>query len=377
LVRAALMPQEQHGMTATPNVDVNMMVYNCVDTVGAAIESVLAQTWPSVSLTLFDNNSTDGTLQVAQDYATRHPAIRIKRNRCNVGPVANIQRALWFGDADYIMPKTGDDLIAPDYIERLMGVLLAHPACAMCHAAGLVFTGVNQVSYRYPPEHWLQATGPDPVERARHVMQRYTSAPAFWGIYRRDAVDQLSTIRYRSGFDHAMLAELALYGEMRHVPEALYWRRGGGKPVVLLGRGATEQGNRGVPLDDVLSEQRWRTPLITTAYAHMETFAAVRLPLSQRLMLMDAVPEIFRARWLSLMRREAAALHSALPGMLRTVAVAGPVEANWLVRTLTEVLLGAQAILPEDDFTLALLEITALAGEPRHRAPTDAIRQCA
>jgi hypothetical protein len=103
----------------------------------------------------------------------------------------------------------------------------------------------------------------------------------------------------------------------------------------------------------------------------------VRLPLSQRLMLMDAVPEIFRARWLSLMRREAAALHSALPGMLRTVAVAGPVEANWLVRTLTEVLLGAQAILPEDDFTLALLEITALAGEPRHRAPTDAIRQCA
>lgn len=164
-----------------------------------------------MSLTLFDNNSTDGTLQVAQDYATRHPAIRIKRNRCNVGPVANIQRALWFGDADYIMPKTGDDLIAPDYIERLMGVLLAHPACAMCHAAGLVFTGVNQVSYRYPPEHWLQATGPDPVERARHVMQRYTSAPAFWGIYRRDAVDQLSTIRYRSGFDHAMLAELALY----------------------------------------------------------------------------------------------------------------------------------------------------------------------
>ena len=117
-------------------------------------------------------------------------------------------------------------------------------------------------------------------------MQRYTSAPSFWGVYRRDAVDQLSTIRYRSGLDHAVLAELALYGEIRHVPEALYWRRGGGKPVMLLGRGATEQGNRGVPLDDVLAEQRWRTPLITTAYTHMEVFAAVRLPLPQRLLLM-------------------------------------------------------------------------------------------
>ena len=55
-------------MAAAPNVDVNMMVYNCVDTVGAAIECVLAQTWPSVSLTLFDNSSTDGTPQVLLDY---------------------------------------------------------------------------------------------------------------------------------------------------------------------------------------------------------------------------------------------------------------------------------------------------------------------
>jgi hypothetical protein len=239
----------------------------------------------------------------------------------------------------------------------------------------LVFTNANQASFRYPPEHSLQAIGTDPVARARHVMQRYTSAPAFWGVYRRDAVDQLSSIRYRSGFDHALLAELALYGEIRHVPDALYWRRGGGKPVMLLGRGATEQGNRGVPLDDVLGEQRWRTPLITTAYTHMEAFAAVRLPLPQRLRLMDAVPEIFRGRWLSLMQREAVALRGALPGLLQTIAEADALEANWLSRTLTDVLLGVQAMLPEADFTLALLEVAALAGETRHPALDAAAKQ--
>ena len=356
-------------MPASPHVDVNMMVYNSVDTVGAVIDSVLAQTWPAVTLTLFDNCSTDGTMQVLRDYAMQHPTIRIKQNRCNAGPIANIQRALWFGDADYVMPKTSDDLVAPDYIERLMGVLLAYPDCAMCHAAGLVFTGANQMSYRYPPEHWLEATGPDPVARSRHVMQRYTSAPGFWGVYRRDAVDQLSTIRYRSGFDHAVLAELALYGEIRHVPELLYWRRGGGKPVMLLGRGATEQANRGVPLDDVLAEQRWRTPLITTAYTHMEVFAAARLPLPQRLLLLQSVPEIFRARWLSLMQREVTSLRGALPELLRMISIVEPVEANWLARVLIEVLLGAQTLLPEEDLTLALLEVTALAGETRHPVP--------
>ena len=356
-------------MTDTPAVDINMMVYNSVDTVAAAIDSVLAQTWPAVALTLFDNASTDGTMQVLQDYATRQPSIRIRRNRCNAGPIANIQRAFWFGDADYVMPKTSDDLIAPNYVEQMMGVLLANPECAACHAGSLVFTGANQVSYRYPPEHWLEAIGPDPVARARHVMQRYTSAPGFWGVYRRNAVDQLSTIRYRPGFDHAVLAELALYGEIRHVPELLYWRRGGGKPVMLLGRGATEQGNRGVSLDDVLGEQRWRTPLITTAYTHMEVFAVARLPLPQRLQLMSAAQGIFRARWLPLMMREAASLQAILPDALRAISAADQPASGWMARTLIEVLHGAQAMLPEEDFTLALLEVAALAGETHRSVP--------
>ena len=194
-----------------------MIVYNSVNTAGAAIESVLRQTWPAVSLTVFDNASTDGTFEVVQEYAASHPAIRIRRSRCNTGNGINIQRAFWHGDADYLMVKTGDDLIAPDYIEKLMAVLLKYPGCAMCHAAGLVFAGSNEVQYYYPPEHCLHATDPDPVERAKHVMGRYTSAPAFWGVYRRDAVERMSMIRYRSGSDHTMLAELvvALAGETR------------------------------------------------------------------------------------------------------------------------------------------------------------------
>ncbi len=350
-------------MASLPTVDVNMIVYNSVATVGVAIESVLHQTWPAISLTVIDNASTDGTFEVLQNYATGDAAIDIRRNRCNTGDGINIQRAFWFGNSDYVMLKTGDDLIAPDYIEQLMGVLLAHPGCAMCHAAGLVFSGTGNVSYYYPPEHCLEAIGPDRVERAKHVMRHYTSAPSFWGVYRRDAVDQRSMIRYRAGTDHCMLAELALYGEIRHVAAPLFWRRGGGKPVLQLARSSTEQGNRGVPLDDVLGEQRWRTPLITNAYTHMEMFAAVRLPLPQRLELMQAALEIFRARWLPCMQQEAASLRAALPGLLEVLASAKPIEAAWLARTLTDALLGAQTVLPEYRFADELLAVAAVSGE--------------
>jgi hypothetical protein len=192
-------------------------------------------------------------------------------------------------------------------------------------------------------------------------MTTYTSSPSFWGVYRRDAVDRLSPIRYRAGWDHVVLAEIALSGEIRHVPEQLYWRRDGGKPVLQLARAATAQAHTGLSLDDPLAEQRWRTPLITTAYAHMEMFADSRLPGADRLALMREVPAIFRARWLPRMQHEATALRADLPAMMTRLRTAEPVQARWMARSLIEALQGVAAIVPEIDLTADWFEITAHA----------------
>lgn len=349
-------------MPAQPTVDVNLFAYNSAETVGAAIDSVLRQTWPSVSLTLIDDGSTDGTTEILADHARRHPNVRLKRIRRNGGAIAAFQRAFWHGDADFVMPKSGDDVIAPDLIERAMRVLLTEPGCAMCHAAGLVFTGGGDVRGAYPPEHCLLATGADPVVRARHVMRRYTSSPSFWGVYRRAAVDQISPIRYRAGWDHLVLAELALVGEIRHVPEALYWRRDGGKPVLALARAATIQARAGLPPEDVLGDQRWRTPLITTAFAHVETFAAARLPLEDRRALVCDVAPIFRGRWLAAMRREAMALQLAMPELIDQVQAADPVEARLIAAGLACAMHASEALVPEVEMTGPLIELAAVAG---------------
>ncbi|MDE2581899.1 MAG: glycosyltransferase family 2 protein [Rhodospirillales bacterium] len=355
-------------MPALPIVDVTLFVHNGAATVGAAIESVLAQTWPAIALTLVDDGSTDGTAEILAGYAARTPSIRLHRVRCNGGAVAAFQRGFWFGDSDFLMPKSADDLIAPDFVARCMAVLLAHPDCAMCHAGGLVFTGAGEVRAVYPDAHRLDATGPDPLARAQEVMRRYTSSPSFWGVYRRAATDTLAPIRPRAGWDHVVLAELALAGEIRHVPEVLYWRRDGGRPVATLARAATEQARAGLPLDDTLAEQRWRTPLLTTAYAHQEMFAAARLPHADRLALMQAVPGIFRARWLGALQREAQALAADLPRQIARLAAAGPVEARWLAHSLSAAIDAASAIVPEVDLTMFALELAARAGEPPRAA---------
>lgn len=348
-----------------PEIDVNLFVFNSVRQVGASIESVLAQSWPAIRLTLIDDGSTDGTAEVLAGYADRCPNVRVVRNRCNNGAIANFQRAFWLGDADFVLPKSGDDILAPDFVAKIMDVMLRHPECAMCHARGLIFSGEAEIHSLYPPEHSLSATGSDALARTRHVMERYTSSPAFWGVYRRDAADRLARIRYRAGWDHALLAELALYGEIRHVPEPLYWRRDGGKPLPRLARAATERGSRGLDVDDSATEPHWLMPLTMTAFAHLETFAVARLGAQDRAALFGMVPEIFRARWLPAMRQEAAALRVAVPTLLTRLEQVRPAERGWFIRNLADLLHAARMILPDEDFAGLRQALDDVQGRPR------------
>ena len=349
-------------MPVHPLVDVNLFVCDGEATIGPVIESLLAQTWPNLSITLFDDGSTDGTATILADYAAQFPAMRLRRASCNGGAVAAFQRAFWSGEAEFVMPKSGDDVLAPDFIEKTMAILLEHPECAMCHAAGLVIEGDGKVREIYPPAHRLLATGADPFERALVVMHSYTSAPSFWGVYRRSAVDRLAPILYRAGWDHVLLAELALYGEIRHVREILYWRRDGGRPVHELARRATLAANRRLSLGGPLAEQRWRTPLITTAYAHFETFAVARVDATLRGRLMGAVPEVFRARWEPMLLAEARALRRALPELFSAIGRIDAALVPWAAAQVAESVRQAQAIVPEEDFSAALSELAMLNG---------------
>ena len=281
-------------MPSLPMVDVNLFVYNGDKTVGAAIESVLAQSWPNIGLTLIDDGSDRRHSRIiAQIMPQDTPrsasnATAVMAGRSPIFSVlsGSVTRTI-------VMPKSGDDVIAPDFVQRLMQVLLDASRLRHGTCRGLDLSWHGEVQGCYPPEHCLTAIG-TPGRTLLSCNDAYTSSPSFWGVYRRDAVDRLSPIRYRAGWDHVLLAELALYGEIRHVPEPLYWRRDGGKPVLQLARAATAQAHTGLSLDDPLAEQRWRTPLITTAYAHMEMFAESRLSGADRLALMREVPAIFR-----------------------------------------------------------------------------------
>lgn len=101
-------------MTA-PLVSVCMPCYNAAPFVGAALDSVLAQTWNAVEIIAVNDGSTDATGDVLEHYRAR--GVRVVHQQ-NQGQSAAANRALAEARGALIKFLDADDLLAPDMIAR-------------------------------------------------------------------------------------------------------------------------------------------------------------------------------------------------------------------------------------------------------------------
>lgn len=113
-------------------ISVLMGIYNCADTLGAAIDCILAQTCTDWELILCDDGSWDSTLSVAQSYRQRYPEkIRLLKNEKNRGLNYTLNRCLSVATGQFIARMDGDDLCMPDRFEKELKALEENPTMAV------------------------------------------------------------------------------------------------------------------------------------------------------------------------------------------------------------------------------------------------------
>lgn len=105
-----------------------MCAYNDEDYVGAAVESVLGQTYGDFDYIIVNDGSSDGTLDTLQGFAKADKRITII-SRENGGTTKATVTGMNAATSDYVARMDADDLCVPDRFERQVAVLDARPEC--------------------------------------------------------------------------------------------------------------------------------------------------------------------------------------------------------------------------------------------------------
>jgi glycosyltransferase involved in cell wall biosynthesis len=107
-------------------VSVLIPCHNAAPHVGAALESVLAQTWQPLEAIVVDDGSTDASPAILARYASR--GVRVIR-QANGGAAAARNRALAASSGGFVLFMDADDFINSDHITSLHAAIAEAPGC--------------------------------------------------------------------------------------------------------------------------------------------------------------------------------------------------------------------------------------------------------
>lgn len=108
-------------------VSIAMTTYNGVRYVREQLDSLLAQTEPPAEIVICDDGSTDGTVELLQNYAQQDARIRLFCNDVSLGVNRNFLQAMARCSGDWIMLCDQDDYWYPEKIERCLGAAMDLP----------------------------------------------------------------------------------------------------------------------------------------------------------------------------------------------------------------------------------------------------------
>jgi glycosyltransferase involved in cell wall biosynthesis len=140
-------------MDSQPLVSFVTPFYNTREYLAECIESVLRQTYGNWEYILVDNQSTDGSGEIATHYAERVPdKIRLFRTDSFLSQVRNYNFALTCisGLSNYCKMVQADDWLFPDCVRRMVEVAEADPSIGIVSAYELEGNKVRLDGLPYP-----------------------------------------------------------------------------------------------------------------------------------------------------------------------------------------------------------------------------------
>lgn len=211
-------------------ISVVIPAYNHERFIGAAVDSVLNQTWENLELIVVDDGSTDETGKIVKSYDDPRLSYYYQENQ---DAFNTINRGMGLAKGDYIAILNSDDIYAKDRLEKLVAHQQAsHAACLFTDVipisdAGGVFTDPNfgWNIWHYKNRDWYFSCE-DLYAAFLKGNFMVTTSNLFMTAEAVQRVGKFSSLRYLHDYDYIFRMMLAFPEQVYYVAEEqlLYYR---------------------------------------------------------------------------------------------------------------------------------------------------------
>jgi glycosyltransferase involved in cell wall biosynthesis len=212
-----------------PLVGIGMTLHNRAPYLAEAVESLLAQSFGDFVLALVDDGSTDESETLARGFADRDARVRYVRLPERRGMVAAWREAFVRATSEgatYFGWASDHDRWHPRWLETLVGTLDRHPEVVVAYPLTQRIDPAGTPLAK--PARQFETFGVRELDARWRLFQRSDAVAAgdiVYGLMRASAVRDAGVFREVLCPDRLLLAELTLRGEIRQVPDVLWFRR--------------------------------------------------------------------------------------------------------------------------------------------------------
>jgi glycosyltransferase involved in cell wall biosynthesis len=200
-----------------PSIDVAIPNYEYGRYLRQCVQSVLSQDVQDLRLLIIDNASTDDSVAIARQLASKDSRIQVVVHPTNLGQVSSYNEAIDWASSKYFIILCADDLLAPGSLARAIAVMEDNPEVVLALGDVVLFYTDESPSSLVEPQRdapWRISTGRQFVQdRCREPLQ---ATWANFAVVRTSIQKQVGHFRTSAGrhFDYEMMLRIANLGSV-------------------------------------------------------------------------------------------------------------------------------------------------------------------
>ena len=198
-----------------PLVSVIVPNYNYASFLRARLDSVFNQTYGNFEVILLDDASTDGSVEVLEEYAKdKHTAVLKINERNTKCPFVQWVKGIRLAKGKYCWIAEADDVASDNFLEVCVKNLERSKNSALCFT-GSVLIDENGNRIEKDVNHWKRN---DKKAGTKHIPgEMYRETNLYWKNY----IFNASAVVFRR--DYALGCNLDQYGNFRYCGDYMFW----------------------------------------------------------------------------------------------------------------------------------------------------------